>query len=117
MPQLEKKIKHVANFGYPKPGSEIWYRHLDGPLSQFEIPIMIKCMNSPGFKGRRFTSEIIDYAVWLYFRFSLSLRDVEDLMAGPGIIGSHETVRLWVSKLGRQYAKPIRRNRPIVGDK
>ncbi len=78
---------------------------------------MTKPKNSSGFKGHRFPPAIIEYAVWLYFRFSLSLRDVEDLLAQRGIIVSHETVRLWVAKFGRQYAQSIRRDRPQVGDK
>lgn len=78
---------------------------------------MIKSKNSPSFKGHRFPPEIIEYAVWLYFRFSLSLRDVEDLLAERGIIVSHETIRFWVGKFGQQYAKSIRRDRPLVGDK
>jgi putative transposase len=78
---------------------------------------MTKRKNSPGFKGHRFPPEIIEYAVWLYFRFSLSLRDVEDLLSERGIIVSHETIRFWVVKFGRQYAKFIRRDRPQVGDK
>jgi len=75
---------------------------------------MTKRKNSPGFRGHRL---IIEYAVWLYFRFSLSLRDVEDLLAERGIVVSHETIRFWVGKFGRQYAKSIRRDRPPVGDK
>ncbi len=78
---------------------------------------MTKCKNSPGFKGHRFPPAIIEHAVWLYFRFSLSLRDVEDLLAERGITVSHEAVRFWVIRFGRQYAKSIRRNRPPVGDK
>jgi len=78
---------------------------------------MSKRKNFPGFKGHRFPPEIIEYAVWLYFRFSLSLRDVEDLLAERGIAVSHETIRFWVGKFGRLYAKAIRRDRPPVGDK
>jgi len=78
---------------------------------------MTTCKNSPGFKGHRFPSEIIEYAVWLYFRFSLSLRDVEDLLSERGLIVSHETIRFWVVKFGRQYAKALRRDRRPVGDK
>ena len=73
--------------------------------------------SSSGFKGHRFPPEIIEYAVWLYFQFSLSLRDVEDLLAERGIIVSHEAIRFWVTKFGRQYAESIRRDRPAVGDK
>jgi putative transposase len=78
---------------------------------------MTKRKNYPRFKGHRFPSEIIEYAVWLYFRFSLSLRDVEDLLAERGITVSHETIRFWVEKFGRQYARAIRRDRPPTGDK
>jgi len=78
---------------------------------------MTKRKNSPGFKGHRFSPAIIEYEVWLYFRFSLSLRDVEALLTQRGIIVSHETVRLWVAKFGRQYAQSIRRDRSQVGDK
>ena len=55
--------------------------------------VMTKRKNISGFKGHRFPPEIIEYVVWLYFRFSLSLRDVEDLLAERGIVISHETVR------------------------
>lgn len=78
---------------------------------------MIKRKKISGFKGHRFPPEIIEYVVWLYFRFSLSLRDVEDLLAERGITVSHETIRFWVTKFGRQYAKSIRQNRPPTGDK
>lgn len=78
---------------------------------------MTKRKNLPDFKGHRFPPAIIEYAVWLYFRFNLSLRDFEDLLAQRGIIVSHETVRLWVTKFGRQYAQSIRRDRPPVGNK
>jgi putative transposase len=54
---------------------------------------MSKRKNSSGFKGHRFPSEIIEYAVWLYFRFSLSLRDIEDILTERGVIVSHETIR------------------------
>lgn len=78
---------------------------------------MTKRKNSPGFKGHRVPPTIIEYAVWQYFRFSLSLRDVEDLLAQRGIIVSHESVRFWVENFGRQNAQSIRRDRPQVGDK
>lgn len=76
---------------------------------------MTKRKNHPGFKGHRFPPEIIEHTVWLYFRFSLSLRDVEDLLAERGIIVSHETVRFWVIKFGRQYAKSIRKSDRELG--
>jgi putative transposase len=56
-------------------------------------------------------------AVWLYFRFPLGLRMVEELLAARGIIVSHETVRQWARKFGQQFANRIRRDLPRVGDK
>ena len=61
------------------------------------------------YRGHRFPAEVIEQAVWLYFRFPLSLRMVEDLLAARGIIVSHETVRCWAEKFGRIYANKIRR--------
>jgi putative transposase len=66
---------------------------------------------------RRFPAEIIPHAVWLYHVFSLSLRDVELLLAGRGIIVSYETVRRWCEKFGESFAKRLRRRRPQPGDK
>jgi putative transposase len=59
---------------------------------------------APDYKGFRFPSEIISHAVWLYFRFSLSYRDVEELLAQRGIIVTYETVRQWCLKFGQTYA-------------
>ena len=67
--------------------------------------------------GYRFPAEIIGHAVWLYFRFPLGLRMVEELLAARGIIVSHETVRQWARKFGQQFANQIRRRLPRVGDK
>tara|TARA_R110002126_G_scaffold165653_2_gene313495 strand:+ start:2299 stop:2814 length:516 start_codon:yes stop_codon:yes gene_type:complete len=78
---------------------------------------MTKPKHSGAFKDHRFPPEIIAYAVWAYYRFPLSLRDVEDLLAERGIIVSYETIRKWVSKFGRQYANAIRRDRPTPSDK
>jgi putative transposase len=55
--------------------------------------------------------------VWLYFRFPLSYREVEELMLQRGVIVSYETVRRWCVKLGRAYADGLRRRRPRPGDK
>ena len=71
---------------------------------------------SPDYKGYRFPSEIISHAVWLYFRFSLSFRDVEELLAQRGIVVSYETVRQWCLKFGQTYANELRRRRPRCGD-
>src|SRR3954452_18592499 len=72
---------------------------------------------SPSYAGHRFPAEIINHAVWLYFRFPLSLRMVEEMLAVRGIIVSHETVRQWVLKFGQDFANRIRRRLPAAGDK
>ena len=69
-------------------------------------------MNKISYSRHRFPSEIIRYAVWLYFRFSLSYRDVEDLLAERGIDVSYETVRRWALKFGSAYARKLRAFRP-----
>lgn len=71
---------------------------------------------SPHYKGFRFPPEIISHAVWLYFRFSLSFRDVEELLAQRGIIVTYETVRQWCLKFGQTYANELRSRRPRCGD-
>ncbi|WP_442793002.1 IS6 family transposase [Rhizobium sp. SL86] len=63
---------------------------------------------TPRYKRHRFPAEIIAHAVWLYFRFPLSLRHVEDLLAERGIQVSFQTVAEWAAKFGRQYARTIR---------
>lgn len=57
----------------------------------------------PLYRRHRFPAEIIAHAVWLYSRFPLSLRMVEDMLAAREIIVSHQTVRLWAEKFGRKY--------------
>ena len=69
------------------------------------------------YAGYRFPAEIIGHAVWLYFRFPLGLRMVEELLAARGIIVSHETVRQWARKFGQRFAHQIRRRLPRAGDK
>src|ERR1700732_754873 len=66
---------------------------------------------------QRFPAEIISYAVWLYHVFSLSLRDVELLLAERGVVVSYETVRRWCKKFGASFADRLRRHRPRPGDK
>ena len=68
------------------------------------------------YKGHRFPQEIMSQAVWLYFRFSLSYRDVEELLAERGIIVTYETVRQWCLKFGQQYANQLRRRRAQPSD-
>src|SRR5215468_5229717 len=69
------------------------------------------------YSGYRFPAEIISHAVWLYLRFPLGLRMVEELLAAHGIIVSHETVRQWARKFGQQFANRIGRRLPRIGDK
>ncbi len=72
--------------------------------------------NNP-YAGYRYPAEIISHAVWLYFRFTLSYRDVEELLAARGIIVTHETVRQWCLKFGQDAANELRRRAPQRGDK
>src|SRR3954454_24579257 len=69
------------------------------------------------YAGYRFPGEVISHAVWLYFRFPLSLRMVEEMLAARGIDVSHETVRQWARKFGQGFANEIRRRMPCAGDK
>jgi putative transposase len=69
------------------------------------------------YKRHRFPAEIISHCVWLYFRFCLSYRDVEELMAERGLTLTYEAVRYWCRKFGRAYAKRLCRRRPRPGDK
>src|SRR5919205_3981926 len=69
------------------------------------------------YAGHRFPAEVISHAVWLYFRFPLSLRMVEEMLAARGIDVSHETVRQWARKFGQGFANQIRRRLPGAGDK
>jgi len=69
------------------------------------------------FRGYRFPPEIITHAVWLYHRFSLSHRDVEELLAERGIQVSYEAIRLWCRKFGPLLAAELRRRHPRRGDK
>jgi hypothetical protein len=64
----------------------------------------------------RFPAEIISHAVWLYHVFSLSLRDVELILAERGIVVTHESIRHWCLKFGTDFAGRLRRRRPRPGD-
>ena len=63
------------------------------------------------FKRHRFPADVIRHAVWLYLRFTLSYRDVEELLAECGMDMSYETVRRWVLKFGLQFARNLRAKR------
>ena len=72
--------------------------------------------HAPSYHGYRFPSEIISHAVWLYYRFALSFRDVEDLLAQRGITVTYETIRQWCLTFGRDYARTLRQRRGRQGD-
>ena len=63
----------------------------------------------PNYAGYRLPAEVISNVVWLYFRFPLNLRMVDELLAARGIIVSHETVRQWSLKFGQAFANQVRR--------
>ena len=69
-------------------------------------------MDKLSYRRDRFPSIVIQQAVWLYFRFALSYRDVEDMLAERGIDVSYETVRRWALKFGTIIARKLRRGRP-----
>ena len=71
---------------------------------------------TPSYKGFRYPVEIISHCVWLYYRFPLSFRDVEEMMLQRGIVVSHETIRQWSRKFGQTYANGLRRHRPRPAD-
>ncbi len=68
------------------------------------------------YKRHRFPPEIIQYAVWLYYRFNLSHRDIEDMLAERGIIVTRESIRLWCNKFGPQYVRRLKRKHRGFGD-
>ena len=68
------------------------------------------------YPRHRFPVEIISHAVWLYHVFSLSLRDVELILAERGIVVTHESIRHWCLKFGAEFARKLRRRRPQPGD-
>ena len=85
-----------------------------------ELTVMGRVMKQPLdplYRRHRFPAEVISYAVWVYYRFPLSLRMVEEMLAARGIEVSHESVRLWAAKFGRDFANRIRCRTPQFGDK
>ena len=70
----------------------------------------------PSYRGYRFPAEIISYCVWLYFRFCLSFRDVQEMMLERGVVVSREAIRLWSLKFGGEYARRLRRRQGRCGD-
>src|SRR6266567_6034641 len=78
-----------------------------GPWRPYTRP-----MKPLSYSGYRFPPEIIQHAIWLYLRFTLSFRDVEELLAERGVDVSHETIRRWVAVFGPVIAKRLRAMRP-----
>ena len=72
--------------------------------------------SAPDYKGFRFPPQIISHAVRWHFRFPLSYRDVEELLAERGVIASYEAIRQWCQQFGQGYANELRRRRLPTGD-
>ena len=68
------------------------------------------------YKNHRFPGEIISHGVWLYYRFPLSYRDVEEMLLARGITVTHEAIRQWCQKFGQDYANELKRRRAQPGD-
>jgi len=74
-------------------------------------------MDQLSYRRHRFPPPIIQHAIWLYLRFTLSYRDVEELLAERGLEVSYETMRRWVLKFGPGFARRLRRSRPRPSDR
>src|SRR5918993_5109039 len=74
-------------------------------------------MQAISYARHQFPAEVIRHAIWLYLRFTLSYRDVEELLIERGIEVSYETVRRWVLKFGPSFARNLRRLRPRPADR
>ncbi|MFT5996543.1 MAG: putative transposase [Glaciecola sp.] len=72
--------------------------------------------NTNIYAGYRYPPQIISHAVWLYHRFTPSLRDIEELLSARGITVSYETIRNWCDKFGQRYCSQIRKNPRKFGD-
>lgn len=68
------------------------------------------------YAGYRYPAQIISHAVWLYHRFTLSFRDIEELLAARSIVVSYETIRQWCKKYGSMYCNQIKKSRSQLGD-
>jgi len=73
--------------------------------------------SSERYRRHRFPIEVVEHCVWLYFRFSLSFRNIEEMMAVRGVRVTYETVREWCRKFGALYAAQLRKSRPCIGSK
>jgi putative transposase len=81
---------------------------------------MVQCqmdsLPAPSYRGHRFRREIIAHCNWLYFRFNLSFRDIQEMMFERGVEVSHKAIRLWCLKFGAEYARRLRHRRGHPGD-
>ena len=77
----------------------------------------MRMKTASNYRGYRFPPDIIAHAVWLYHRFALSLRDVEDLLAERGVIVSYETIRQWCKVFGPQFARWVKARLGGRGDR
>jgi putative transposase len=77
---------------------------------------MLNGVSDNPYRGHRFPSEVISECVWHYFRFGVSFRDVEEMMAARGVVVSYETIRHWCDKFGKRHADGLRRRRARIGD-
>jgi putative transposase len=88
-----------------------------GPLRMDDYGLVNVVVSSSPYRGHRYPVEIISHCVWLYYRFPLSLRDVQEMMFERGVSLSHEAIRAWSQKFGQTYANGLRRRRARPGDK
>src|SRR6202162_4825382 len=88
------------------------FGHCHVRLAGLDLWPLSSSMTKISYAGYRFPPEIIQQAVWLYVRFTLSFRDVEDLLVERGIMVSYETVRRWVNHFGPKIAAELRKRRP-----
>jgi putative transposase len=91
-------------------------RYPDGDREVYGTAMRTSTPNNP-YKHHRFPAEIISYGVWLYFRFCLSHRDVEEMLFARGVSVTYEAIRQWCRKFGQSYANQRRHRRPQLGDK
>ncbi len=79
------------------------------------VPALAAAADRSPFRGYRFPPEVLAHAVWLYFRFHLSFRDVQDLLAERGLVVSHESIRQWCDTFGPTFAAGLRKRRARPG--
>jgi hypothetical protein len=94
-------------------------RRPDQTFQRLTDPTLLNQLNWPMgslYRRHRFPPGIISHAIWLYHRFALSFRDVEDLLAERGITVSYEAIRSWCRKFGPEYARTLRRRQGRLGD-